>query len=87
MLKTDTELTRDTKTLKVVDVENRERRIESAEIEVINKNISSRMFETKNCDRKRCDLKTNNSIKNELFELDCRDLKLKKKAARETAIF
>ena len=93
MLKTDTKLTRNTKKSKIVNVEKNERRTEFVEIklskaEIIDKNMNSRLrkFKIKNWNRKRCDLKTNDSINDELFELDCRNLKLKKKIAWETTI-
>ena len=94
MLRINIKLTRNTKKSKVVNSENDERWIEFAkvelfEIEVIDEKINSRSrkFKTRNWNRKRCDLKTNDSIENELFELDCRNLKLKKRTARETTIF
>ena len=89
MLKIDTELTRETKKSKIAEIENDERRraesvdIEVFEAEIIDEKINSRKFKTKNWDRKRCDLKTDDSIERKLFELCCRDLKLKKKIARK----
>ena len=93
ILKINIKLTRDTKKLKIVNVENDERRIKFVEIElfeikIIDKNVDSRSrkFKTKNWNRKHCDLKINDSIKNALFEFDYRDLKSKKKIVRETTI-
>ena len=87
MLKIDTELAWDTKKSKTVNVEDDERReAELFETEVINEKVNSRKFKAKDWNWKRCDLKANDSIKDELFEFDCRNLKLKKRAARETTI-
>ena len=93
MLKIDIELTRETKKSKTVEDENDERRraefvdIEVSEIEVIDEKVDSRKSKTKDWDRKRCDLKTDGSIEKKLFELCCRNLELKKRAARKTTIF
>ena len=88
MLKIDIELTRKTKKSNVVENENDEFwKVELLKTEIIDEKINSRRFEMKNWDRKRCDLKTNDSIEEKLFEFCCRDLKLKKKVARKTTIF
>ena len=93
MLKIDIELTRKTKKSKTAEVENDERRriefvdIEIFEAEIIDEKINSRKFKTKNWNRKRCDLKTDDSTEEKLFEFCCRNLKLKKRTARKTTIF
>ena len=92
MLRTDTELTRETKKSNAAEDENDERRraesadTEISETEVIDEKIDSRRSKTKNWDRKRCDLETDGSIEEELFELCCRNLELKKRTARKTTI-
>ena len=64
MLKIDTELTRETKKSKAVEDENDERwKIELSKTEIIDEKINSRKSEMKNWNRKRCDLKTNDSTK------------------------